>query len=278
MNHSKINKTDTTKKTTKALWLSDLHLEKTTLKTLPPILKKIKNTSSDIVIITGDISTAEYLSNHLIAIATAAAPRPVYTVTGNHDYYSSSLADVDADVKETCSYTPNLHFLDGDEVIKLNNNTCLIGHRGWADARAGYGLNTVIKHQDSPIKDFDDLSHEQTLIKMRELGKESTKAIKQILPLALSQYEHVVAITHFPPYYQTVRFNGEVISPLHQPHYVNQSLGLLIWGIAKQFLHRNITVLAGHSHSGIHSEISSNISARVADAGPGRPAFELLNL
>ncbi len=107
--------------------------------------------------------------------------------------------------------------------------------------------------------------------RMRALGAESAEQIRNILPLALSRYRHVVILTHVPPYPEAVLYDGNECSPSHLPHYTNLSVGLAIRGIARAFPKRKITVLAGHSHSASVAHITPNLCVRVAHARTGKP-------
>lgn len=261
--------------TVNTLWLSDIHIDKTSASRRSWLLDQIANTPSDSVVISGDISTSYQLTEHLRLLATACFPRPTYFVTGNHDYYCSSMAQVDADIDCVCAEVQNLHYLNGKQIIPLNRNTCLIGHRGWADSRAGYGDRTCLSSPDHrAIHDFRRLTREQALHRMQELGRESAAFIRQILPLALTRYRHVIMLTHTPPFAKAVRYNGAPCGPIHLPHFTNVATGLAIRGIARAFPKRRITILAGHTHSSSVTHIDANICVRVAQARTGRPGLQ----
>lgn len=263
-----------------ALWLSDLHLDKASSQQIGWLLARISATSADCFFITGDISNARSLTDHLRLIAAACKPRPIFFTTGNHDYYGGSIAYVDADIVSVCAEFQNLHYLDGRQIIPLNRDTCLIGHHGWPDARAGLGTRSYLRSPDHrAIADFRGLTRNQALLRMQELGRESAAIIRQILPLALTRYHNVILLTHTPPFPETVRYNGAPCSPLHLPHWVNLSGGLAIRGLAKAFPSRRITILAGHAHSSSITHIGTNICVRVAHARTGRTGpLELLRL
>lgn len=268
------------RKFTTGLWLSDLHLNKASNQQIGHLLANISATSADCIFITGDISKARSLTDHLRVLAAASRPRPIYVVTGNHDYYGSSFADVDAAISNLCAEVQNLHLLDGHQIIPLNRDTCLIGHHGWPDARAGFGTRSCLRSPDHlAIADFRKLTRNQALLRMQELGRESAAFIRQILPLALTRYRHVFLQTHTPPFPEAVRYNDAPCGPLHLPHYCNVSAGLAIRGIAKAFPSRRITILAGHAHSSSITHIDPNICVRVAHARTGRTGpQEILSL
>jgi predicted MPP superfamily phosphohydrolase len=253
------------------LWLSDLHFDRASASQQRRLLDQIANTPSDSVLISGDISTSKHLNEHLALLASASTSRPVYFVMGNHDFYGSSFRAVDTAINALCCRVRNLHHLDGRQIIPLNHNTCLIGHRGWPDARSGYGVHSCLRSPDHrEIHDFRGLTRQQSMIRMRELGMASARIIRKILPLALTRFRHVIVLTHTPPFPEAVLYNGAPCSPIHLPHYVNLSAGIAIQAIAKSFPSRRLTVLAGHAHSSSITHIGTNICVRVAHARTGR--------
>lgn len=265
-----------------ALWLGDLHLNKANAQNRKKLLDTIHSSKSDCVIVSGDVSNSFDLQDHLTDLASACWPRQLYFVPGNHDYHGSSFAETEQILEHVTKRIANFHYLNGKEIIPLGPGTCLIGLGGWADARAGYGQHTVIDTPDRHvIHDFRGMGRQQALQKMTELGRVSAAAIRKILPLALTQYAHVVIATHVPPYPTAVRYNDQPCGRAYLPHFSNMSMGLAILGIARvrAFSHRHITILAGHSHSGCTQDIQPNITIRVGNARTGRPrVFELLKL
>jgi len=243
------------------------------------LFKLVNTTPSDCVVISGDITIARHLEEHLRHLAKVCAPRPVFFVPGNHDYHGSSIQDVDSLLTELRSEVLNLHYLNGQHIIPLGGGVCLIGHRGWADGRSGYGQRTVVECRDRhSIRDFRGLSQKQALRKMTDFGHESARVIRSLLPLALTRYRHVVIVTHVPPFPSAVRFNDKPCELTRLPHFVNLSAGMAILGIAKAFPSRQITVLAGHSHSKCVSDILPNLTVRVGQARTGRPGiFDIIS-
>jgi predicted MPP superfamily phosphohydrolase len=259
-------------------WLSDLHLDKATEAQSHKLHGKLEGSDADCVVITGDTSTSNQITNHLRVISEAASPQPVYFVTGNHDYFGGKISTVDEGLQGLCRQVKNLHYLEGKCIIPLSRTTCLIGHRGWPDARAGYGQRTLLKSPDHrAIRDFHGLTSKQALAKMREMGNESASAIRRILPLALARFQHVIIMTHIPPFHEAVVYAGKPCSPAHLPHYVNHSLGLVIRGIARAYPEKKITVLAGHTHCAKVTKMAHNVSVRVAGARTGRPSPQMLD-
>ena len=70
------------------LFISDLHLGTNSRKHLQRILKKIKNIEFDFILIGGDlIDSSSFDINQLSSFNTIS--KPIYFVTGNHEYYIS---------------------------------------------------------------------------------------------------------------------------------------------------------------------------------------------
>lgn len=262
--------TRTRTRSTTALFLTDLHLDRTGKEEIENLLNRIHNTESNSVILTGDISDAGNIRRHLSRIASACAPRPLYFVMGNHDYYGGGFREVEDEVRALCESTKNLHLMDGTTVVSLAEGIGMVGHSGWPDARAGDGMETVIENPDRwCIKDFRDLDHRQTLHRMRALGGESAARLRGILPLALKRYRHVVVATHVPPFANAVFHRDKPADNQHLPHFCNATVGYMILGLLKAFPHRRVSVLAGHSHGACARMITRNLSVRVGASRVG---------
>lgn len=271
--HQNMSKTSSPPSVT-ALWLSDLHLDKADNTQRQALLRQIRTTESDHLLITGDISNAMNLHRDLSDLAKAAAPRNVYVVTGNHDYHGGSIAQVDARLGKFCASVANLHHVDGRRIFPLGRCVCVLGHGGWPDARAGYGLDTVVDFPDRHvIREFQSLDQKESLQAMRRLGLQSAQAIRKLLPLALSMYRHVIVLAHCPPFPSAARYRHKACGPTHSPHFVNLSAGLVIRKIADAFPHRRVTVLCGHTHHAHEARISPNVVVRVS-GGMARQSLE----
>jgi hypothetical protein len=208
-------------------------------------------------------------------LALVCAPRPISFVLGNHDYYGSSLAATDKRVSELCREHPNLLHLTGHDIIPLDSETALVGHRGWADGRAGFGPRSWAHQPDHDlIEDFKSSSTTTRFSLMEKLGRESARCLRDVLPEALSQYKRTIIATHVPPFRQAVRFDNAACDPVRLPHFVNVSAGNVIAGIAKQFPKKSITVLCGHTHSRTRVQITPNVQAFVGAARPASPMVE----
>lgn len=265
--------------TERLLILSDLHLNKTSPTSKAKFFEFLGKSNSDAVLITGDISIASMLSNHLAEIAKAS-DRPVIISTGNHDYFGSSFREVDEVVKDVCAKHSNLIALGNGEIIEFSRSTALVGHRGWFDGRAGSGVRTRVESPDRyMIEDFHKLGRKAFFEKLNNLGQESAIYFRRVLPLALSHYRQVLVATHVPPFTQGLLYDGKGCVWNRQPFFTNQVLGKLIWKISERFPNKHIQVHAGHTHSAAKVKLRSNLSMWVAASRPGYPSKgELLTI
>ena len=259
----------------KLLWATDLHLDRADDKNRKVFFNMLAKTNADAVVVTGDISDARLLPVHLRELGRALEPRPVYFVLGNHDFFGSGFDDVDRAVSAVCQEQANLRHLGHGEIIPLVNGSALVGHRGWADGRAGGGARSVIHSPDHDlIGDFRGLSKRAVFGKMEELGRASGQYIREVLPYALRCYEQVWMATHVPPFTWAANYNGKPCGGHHLPHYSNLSAGCAIKGISKHFPKSRLTVLCGHTHSPARVRISEQVQVLAGEARPGHPQVQ----
>lgn len=252
----------------KLLWLTDLHLDKADEAKQQELFGDLRGRDADAAVITGDISDARGLPGHLRELGRALAPRPVYFVLGNHDFYGSSFADADRAVAGLVAEQPNLRHLGQGEVVGLTCDNALVGHRGWADGRAGWGILSGLHNRDrEAIADMRGLSDRAAFDLMGVLGRTSAAYFREILPYALACYQRVFVATHAPVVEQAAIYCGRRCGPRHLPHYVNRSAGAALAGIAKYYPKNRITVLCGHTHSAARAKAGANVEVLVGPPG-----------
>ena len=256
----------------KLLWLTDLHLDRADDKNRKVFYNTLARTNADAVVITGDISDAAGLPGLLRDLGQTFGARPVNFVLGNHEFYGSCFSDVDQAVAAVCKEQSNLQHLGHGEIIPLADGSALVGHRGWADGRAGWSNRSAVYNPDhTSIADLCGLSKRAVFGRMEELGKASGQYFRDVLPYALRCYERVWVATHVPPFTQAAFYNGQLCGRHHQPYYTNWSAGCAIQGISKHFPKSRMTVLCGHTHSPAHVRISEQVQVLAGEARPGWP-------
>lgn len=257
------------------LWMSDLHFDQAPARDCRKLLSDLKNAEYDAAVITGDTAASATLVQHLKALAHACAPRPLFVVLGNHDFYGSSLYTTRAEVRVLCQKVTNLHHLQDHGAVWLNRHAVLLGHHGWADARCGWGSKTCIRNPDHwCIDDFRKLDQAGRFDLMAELGNASTSRIRQNLNTVLRQADTLIVATHVPAFQTSAHYNGTPCGPCHSPHYVHASLGGLLIGAARHNHEKQFTALSGHTHSEVQEQILANLKSRVAGAKRGNPRIQ----
>src|SRR5687768_6178625 len=75
-------------------WVTDIHLNFVSDDRIRAFAAQIAAHRPDSLLITGDISEAPSLREHLELLSDALGPRPICFVLGNHDFYRGSLEAV----------------------------------------------------------------------------------------------------------------------------------------------------------------------------------------
>jgi predicted MPP superfamily phosphohydrolase len=270
----------TNHKPARIAWLCDIHLDQASPESELHFLKNLSGEDFDAAIVTGDISNGREIAEHLAKLGVACGSRPVYFCCGNHDFHGSDFESVHAKIREVCKWQKNLSLLGDGEIVALTVNTALVGHSGWADGRAGWGRNTIIKSPDQHrIGDLARLSNNDLFDRMGQLGRESAGYFRHVIPRALRRFAYLIVCTHVPPFWQATRYNGRVCGDTHLPHFTNLSAGGAIAGIARNHPRRLITVVCGHTHYPTQVRILKNLEVRVGGAQRGAPEIQgILNV
>jgi len=250
----------------KLIWLSDLHLEFVGAFQFRTFLEQVVAEKPDAVLITGDISNGRMIEYHLGLLADMV-PYPIYFVLGNHDFYLGSIAEVDALVRTICARHINLIELGHGEIIPLGKTAALIGHRGWADGRAGVGSRSTVRLNDHQyITDLREPDPHRLFAILNRLGDESADCIRSIAPKALETAQHLFIATHVPPFAEAALYQNKPSDPAFAPHFVNIVMGRAIRDLAREHPDKTITVLCGHTHHRAIYSPASNLKVEVAGA------------
>lgn len=258
---------------TKLIWMTDLHLDRVSGEDRNRLLNDLSSRDYDAAVITGDTATGDPCG-HLESLAAACHPRFVHFVLGNHEFYGAPMSQTYDRVARLCRSVPNLRHLHHTGPISLDRRTALVGHHGWADARCGWGRNTVVSSPDHwNIPDFRKLSHKDRYRKMEHLGRQSAAAIRSSLIPALRFHKKIIIASHVPCFRTSALFDGMPCGPCHQPHFVNFSVGAMLIRVAKNNGKR-LTVLSGHTHHRKTDRILRNLRSYVGGARLGRPEIQ----
>ena len=252
-------------------WLTDLHLDFADQHVLKKLSAEIKKARPDELWVGGDVSRFERLEQDLGWLASRIAG-PVRFVLGNHDYYGASIAETEALADHCRGDSTNLQHLGKGEVIDLGNGAALIGHRGWADGRAGNSVLSRVSLNDYVyISDFSGMGRTERFARLADLGAESAKYFSTALNAALSDFSEVWVLTHVPPFPEATWHEGKMSDGNFLPHFCNLAGGDAISAAAQRFPDRQVRVLCGHTHSGGVAQILPNLEVITAGADYGNP-------
>lgn len=251
----------------KYLWYTDTHLDKVAPWTLARFISHIISEKPKGVFLTGDISTGPLLCPHLKLLARFIKC-PIYFVLGNHDYHFIGIEKQHENIRAACKKYDNLVWLTESDIIDLNHEVALIGAEGWYDARLGnpkylkYTLDWLL------TPDFRKLPNMEARVEaFREISNKSNQLLEEKLHKALEQgYKTIYLLTHFPPWKEATRDVGKYLEKFWLPYNVNLNLGQMIEEVMADRKKRNVTVLAGHTHTDAWIHVSRNIECKVNKA------------
>jgi hypothetical protein len=206
-------------------------------------------------------------------------PRPIYFVLGNHDFYYGSIREVRAAATRVCAAADSpgkLHYLSAlTEPIAVTTTVGLIGHDGWADARLGdYERSLVMMNDYRLIAELASHGKRDRWPILHALGDEAADHIRRVLPRALEQFEQVLLATHVPPLREACWHEGRPSDDEWAPHFTCKAMGDAILEIMRDFPHRQLTVLCGHTHSPGECRPLPNIHILTGGAKYGQPAIQ----
>lgn len=253
------------------IWSTDLHFDAADRSQYQMFCELIKSYEPDKVLIGGDISNGASSFIHLTNL-TKLVDKQFYFVLGNHDFYYGSIPKIRQEAKNLTQEIPNLHYLTDNGIIPLSEETALIGHDGWADARCGDFLNSDILLNDYfLIEELKRLTHEERFQKLHEMGDEAATFLKTQLLKALKTYSRVVLLTHVPPFEESCLYEGAPADANWTPHFVNQITGEVLEAVMKDHPKQELLILCGHSHNGQDVQILPNLRVVTGQSELGNP-------
>jgi predicted phosphohydrolase len=253
------------------IWLTDIHLDFLSNSACASFFVNIASQQPDAVFLTGDISLAPSLISHLRAMADSVKA-PIYFVLGNHDFYHGSISSVRAAVSQCCRTHPLLRYLPDAGVVGLTQSIALVGHDGWGDSRYGdYATSPVRMNDHLLIKELTGLAPQALQERLRQLGDEAAAYLRETLPLALDRYEHVVVLTHVPPFKESCWYQGRVGHHDWLPFFACQAVGDALRELMADRPDRRLTVYCGHTHNAGTAQILPNLQVFTGEAEYGAP-------
>lgn len=248
----------------KIAWITDPHLDRVPVEALRRLAERSVRDRPDVLVVTGDISTAPHLGRHLKDLATLTQV-PLAFVLGNHDYYGSSLAKVR---KEAAGYG-FAGYLPAKGLLRLAPTIALVGVDGWGDTRNGVLSAKPLTNDALHIEELRLSLMKGTgrmTARLKALGVAEGKRLDALLTEAVPRYRIVVIATHVPPFPEAVVWRGETASPRAVPYFSCGATGEVI---LKHALHNprvHFEVLCGHTHGETTLRRRTNLTVRVGAA------------
>ena len=258
----------------RAIWLTDIHLEFLDDSAFSAFLRELGGKRGDAVLISGDIAQAPTVTGYLARMAHSLRI-PIYFVLGNHDFYHGSISGVRQAVREMSAASPLLHWLSEGEPVRLDSTTCLVGHDGWGDARLGDCSGSTVSLNDFfLIRELAGLSPAARRRRLGELGDQAAEHLRRAVAEALKSAEHVVVLTHVPPFREAAWYGGRPSDPQWLPYFSCKAVGDVLYEAMQRRHGQRMTVLCGHTHGGGRSLILPNLETLTGPARYGRPVVQ----
>ena len=273
------------KKTERLVWCTDIHLDH--CKDIPMFIDDVLTMQPDRVVVTGDISNAEHIVQHLTIMAEQWKV-PVDFVLGNHDYYGKSkflpekMKNVIEKVGDVVDRIDNLNWLSRSGPVRLSDKTALVGNGLWCDWRAGFKdkttvwLNDYILIEDLLAMPYSQGEIRKTRNRVQNLAKDRTNQLMKHFKEALDQgYENIIVGVHVPPFHQGSFYNGVVQDDDWAPHFVCKVAGDRLKEETEKHPDVKVTVLCGHTHGKGEADILPNLHVINGPATYRHPAPQI---
>ncbi len=135
----------------------------------------------------------------------------------------------------------------------------------------------IVSFQESWLRSFDSvtgLPRQELRGVLESLGDEAAAHFRRVLPEALDTADHIVVLTHVPPFREASWYRGQCCDPDWLPFFACKAAGDVLCEFRRQYPNKRMTVLCGHTHGGGTSHILPNLIAITGPAQYGRPAVQ----
>jgi predicted phosphohydrolase len=254
-------------------WMTDIHLNFVHSASVKALVSETRAAHPDAVLIGGDIGAADSACLLLEDLA-AQLDLPVFFVLGNHDFYHGSIAAVRAEAAELSKRLPRLTWLTATGVIALTTRTALVGHDGWGDGGFGNVTTTPVLLNDFVLIEELRNSGGELPAVLRKLGEEAASHFRTVLPEALRTHEHIIALTHVPPFREACWHEGRLSDDDWLPYFACRAAGAELRRQMSANPHRSLTTLCGHTHGSGECRVLPNLTVLTGGAEYGRPRLQ----
>jgi len=263
-------------------WLTDLHLNLLGSEQRQAFYRRLAGISCEAYLLTGDLGEAGGLCE-LLCEWDDVLRRPLYFVLGNHDFYRGSIETVRHDVAALCRERPRLCYLTQESGRPLTEETFLVGHDGWGDARLGdYEHCESTFHDVARIAELEPFRRpapervdKETLRPLLQAwGDAAAQHLARVLPMALETFPRAIVLTHVPPFREACWYDGKLVNDKRLPLYTCHAVGEVLKHTMQTRPERELLVLCGHTHGRGQAQILPNLTVFSGGADYGRPALQ----
>lgn len=260
-------------------WMTDVHLNFLEPARRHEFLESVQQ-QADAFVISGDIAESPSIYGILGEIDHVLR-KPVYFVLGNHDFYRGAIGTIRGEVTDVAERLEWLTYLTATGVVELTQQTALVGHDGWADARLGdFDGSDVILNDYVTIRDLfkwrDEFDLDKPVLQeiLNELGDEAARHFERVLQQAVAKYPRVIAVTHVPPFKEAAWHEGRHSDDNYLPHFACKATGDVMRKVMKANPQSRLLVLCGHTHGSGEVQILDNLLVMTGGARYGDPAIQ----
>ena len=262
----------------KIVWLTDIHLNFLEAAARVQFYKRVAETDANKILITGDIAEAKDICEILDEFSQHVNT-PIYFVLGNHDYYFGSVANVREEVRALCEQNSKLIWLGKPEIVALSDDTVLLGHDGWADARYGDFDHSSVSLNDSRLiaELYQAFLLNKSALKseMQKLADADAEILQQTLArVIISNTKKVVIATHVPPVPECSWHKDHPSDENWLPYFASKAIGDVIIDFAQKNKDIHFLVLCGHTHTAASVKFLDNLEIKAGCAQYYKPEIQ----
>jgi len=271
-------------------WATDIHLDFITnpddiagsAKNLDIFCSLFKD-NPEALILSGDISLADSLKNHLLALESRLQI-PIYFVLGNHDFWGGGFDKTRRNMSDLMNSSAYLKYLSAIPYVPLTSNIAMIGHDGWYDGfngepkASGFLMNDWLRIADFTMagsvtfySNTQKVNVENILAVSRRQASAAAQHVARGIKSAISQIKpkKIVVVTHVPPFVHPLAFKENLY-----PWYSSKIMGEMLISAAAANPKIEFEVFCGHVHSAYEGRITSNIFLRSGKSEYSEPVSQ----
>lgn len=239
--------------------------------------KEIKN-----FFLTGDISSGELIGSHLKMLAEGFLKKGkrLFFILGNHDYYGSSFASVEQEVKNLSiekKYKNTLFYVNSKSWFDRSEQILIAGSNGWYDGEYSPFTNNSVEMNDyyliKELKESRLTSRDKLFLKNKDIAKNYVTNLVQDIEFGILGYnpKNIVVLTHVPVFMELSTYKGKMSDDIWMPCFSSKFMGDALLNLANKYQEIKFHVFCGHSHGEAKYSPRPNLVCRTGKSVYGSP-------